>query len=77
MESTTIAVDLAKHVFQVAVSHRPGHVALERRLPRARLRAFFAQQPAATVVMEACGFGARLGPRTPAPRTRHPAPAAS
>jgi len=55
MESTTIAVDLAKHVFQVAVSHTPGHVALERRLPRARLRAFFAQQPPATVVMEACG----------------------
>jgi hypothetical protein len=25
MEHTTIAVDLAKSVFQVAVSHRPGH----------------------------------------------------
>ena len=26
MEHTTIAVDLAKSVFQVAVSHRPGHL---------------------------------------------------
>jgi hypothetical protein len=32
MESTTIAVDLAKSVFQVAVSNRPGHITLERRL---------------------------------------------
>ena len=32
MEHTTIAVDLAKSVFQVAVSRRPGHVQEERRL---------------------------------------------
>ena len=31
MESTTIAVDLAKSVFQVAVSPQPGQVRLERR----------------------------------------------
>jgi hypothetical protein len=35
MEHTTIAVDLAKSVFQVAVSRRPGHVDEERRLSRA------------------------------------------
>lgn len=55
MEHTTIAVDLAKSVFQIAVSHRPGHVAEERRLPRDRFLEFFAQRPAATIVLEACG----------------------
>jgi transposase len=55
MEHTTIAVDLAKSVFQIAVSHRPGHVSLERRLSRARFLPFFAQQPPATVLLEACG----------------------
>src|SRR3990172_4748753 len=55
MEHTTIAVDLAKSVFQVGVSHRPGRVDEERRLSRHRLLKFFAQQPPATVVLEACG----------------------
>lgn len=55
MEHTTIAVDLAKSVFQVAVSHRPGRVDEERRLTRERFLTFFAQQPPATVVFEACG----------------------
>jgi transposase len=55
MEHTTIAVDLAKSVFQVAVSHRPGRVDIERRLTRERFLRFFAQQPPATVVFEACG----------------------
>lgn len=55
MEHTTIAVDLAKSVFQVAVSHRPGRVDEERRLTRERFLTFFAQQPPATVVLEACG----------------------
>ncbi len=55
MEHTTIAVDLAKSVFQVAVSHQPGHVDEERRLSRDRFLAFFAQRPPATVLLEACG----------------------
>ena len=55
MEHTTIAVDLAKSVFQIAVSHRPGHLDEERRLPRDRFLAFFAQRPPATIVLEACG----------------------
>ena len=52
---TRIAVDLAKSVFEIAVSDRPGRVARRERLPRAQFLTFFAQQPAATVVMEACG----------------------
>ena len=55
MEHTTIAVDLAKSVFQVAVSYRPGHLDEERRLSRDRFVAFFAQRPPATIVFEACG----------------------
>jgi transposase len=55
MEHTTIAVDLAKSVFQVAVSHRVGHVDEERRLARDRFLAFFAQRPPATIILEACG----------------------
>src|SRR2546422_539150 len=55
MEHTTIAVDLAKSVFQMAVSHRPGRVDDERRLSRDRFLPFFAQQPPAIVLLEACG----------------------
>jgi transposase len=55
MEQPTIAIDLAKSVFQVAVSRRPGHVDEERRLTRSRMHTFFAQTPRATVLMEACG----------------------
>jgi transposase len=55
MEHTTIAVDLAKSIFQVAVSHRAGQVDVERRLTRGRFLTFFAQQPPATVLLEACG----------------------
>jgi transposase len=52
---TRIAVDLAKSVFEIAVSDRPGRVGRRERLPRAQFLSFLAQQPAATVVMEACG----------------------
>jgi len=51
---TLVAVDIAKEVFEVAVSDRPGRVALRKRLPRDRFATFFAQRPQATVVMEAC-----------------------
>jgi len=45
MESTTIAVDLAKSVFQMAVSHRTGPIDAERRLSRDRFLTYFAQRP--------------------------------
>jgi transposase len=70
MEHTTIAVDLAKSVFQVAVSHRPGHLDEERRLSRDRFVAFFAQRPPATIVLEACGSAQLLGSSTPTVRAR-------
>ena len=60
---TRIAVDLAKSVFEIAVSDRPGKVVRRERLPRSRFLSFFAQQPAATVVMEACGSAHYWGRR--------------
>ncbi len=55
MDSTVIAVDLAKEVFEVAVSERPGRVAERHRLSRVRFGRFLAQHATGTVVMEACG----------------------
>ena len=52
---TRIAVDVAKAVFEVAISDRPGHVVRRERLTRDQFLPFMAQQPVATVVMEACG----------------------
>src|SRR5688572_33425856 len=52
---TRIAVDVAKAVFEIAISDRPGHVIRRERPQRAQFLPFMAQQPAATVVMEACG----------------------
>ena len=52
---TLIAVDLAKSVFEIAVSHEDGKVAKRRRLQRSAFLDFFATAPKATVVMEACG----------------------
>ena len=52
---TVVAVDIAKSVFDAAVSHEPGRVAETHRLSRKLFLPFFAQMPAATVVMEACG----------------------
>ena len=55
MESTQVAVDLAKSVFEVAVSHRAGHVAEQRRLTRTGFRRFLEGQDPSEVLMEACG----------------------
>jgi transposase len=52
---TLVAVDVAKAVFQIAVSERPGRVIRRERPPRDRFLEFFAQLPQATVIMEACG----------------------
>ncbi len=42
MQHTTIAVDLAKSVFELAVSDRPGQVSERHRLSRTRFERFFA-----------------------------------
>ncbi len=55
MKNTTIAIDLAKSVFEVGISQRPGHVEKSRRLSRSQFLPFLARQEPARVVMEACG----------------------
>ena len=55
LNAPTIAVDLAKSVFEVAVSTRPGCVTKRHRLTRPQFARFVATHPPATVLMEACG----------------------
>ena len=55
MDGTTIAVDVAKSVFEVAISEHPGQVRERHRLTRERFHRFLAEQPPALVLMEACG----------------------
>lgn len=55
-QHTTIAVDVAKSVFEVAISHRPGRVSRRHRLTRKRFSHLLAEHAPATVVMEACGM---------------------
>jgi transposase len=58
---TRIAVDVAKAVFEIAISDRPGHVVRRERPQRAQFLPFMAQQPKATVVMGACGSAHHWG----------------
>lgn len=51
---TTIAVDLSKDVFEIALE-REGRIRLRKRLNRRQTVLFFSTCPTATVVMEACG----------------------
>ena len=55
MKPTTIAVDVAKAVFEVAVSAKPGRVATRHRLSRTQFARFLGQHEPATVLLEACG----------------------
>jgi transposase len=55
MQHTTIAVDLAKSVFEVAISRREGRVAKRQRLTRGQFTRFVRESEPATFVMEACG----------------------
>ncbi len=60
-KNTTLAVDLAKSVYEVAVSQHPGRVAERHRLSRPAFERFLAERPAATVLMEACGSAHHWG----------------
>jgi len=51
---TTIAVDLSKSVFEIAVE-RQGRICQRKRLTRGQMITFFSQVPRATVLMETCG----------------------
>lgn len=51
MHDTLVGVDLAKAVFQLALSSRPGRFDKHPRLSRDQFLPFFAQLPAALVIM--------------------------
>lgn len=54
-KSMTIAVDVAKDVFEVAVADEKSRIVERARLSRAKFPRFFDNRPACAVVMEACG----------------------
>lgn len=54
-QATTIAIDLAKSVFEVGISEEAGHLKQSHRLSREQLNELMAKQPRAVVIMEACG----------------------
>lgn len=54
MHATTIAVDLAKSVFQISIANQSDRIIERKRLTRNQFKRFLSQQDPATVVMEAC-----------------------
>jgi transposase len=54
MFTVTIAVDLAKHVFEIAVSELAGQINERKRLSRPQFERFWTTRAACRVVMEAC-----------------------
>lgn len=55
MNSTTVAVDLAKNVFELAVAGEDWLIVERQRLNRTRFAAFFVHRAPCRVLMEACG----------------------
>ena len=55
MKDTTIGVDVAKAVFEIGISTKPGTIGERQRLSRKRFTEFVHLQEPATFVMEACG----------------------
>src|SRR5699024_5677961 len=53
--SMTIAVDLAKTVFEIAVADADWRIVERYRLSRSQFQKFFFNRAQSTVVMEACG----------------------
>ena len=55
MNATTVAVDLAKSVFEVAVADSNWKIVERARLTRTQFERFFANRQVTQVIMEACG----------------------
>ena len=55
MDATTVAVDLAKNVFELAVADARWRIVERHRLSRSQFERWFANREVALVVMEACG----------------------
>jgi transposase len=56
MDATTVAVDLAKSVFELAIANTQGRVIARQRLNRAQFTRYLRQTSPTHVVMEACGM---------------------
>jgi transposase len=68
MHATTVAVDLAKNVFELAVADAEWRIVERHRLNRARFARFFVHRPPCQVVMEACGSALTTGLGGSSPR---------
>jgi len=55
MDAMTVAVDIAKSTFHVAVADRHWHVVGHHRFTRTRFARFLTTTPSTHIVMEACG----------------------
>lgn len=55
MHATTVAIDLAKDVFELAFANGAGHVTERKRLSRHAFARCLENRPPLSVVMEACG----------------------
>lgn len=55
MDATTVAVDLAKSVFQLAEADDQWRIVREHRLTRRQFERFFSNRQVKLVIMEACG----------------------
>lgn len=61
MNATTVAVDLAKSVFQLAVADQQWRVVETQRLTRTQFERWFANSDISLVIMEACGSAHHWG----------------
>ena len=61
MNATTVAVDLAKNTFEIAVADPRGKVVYRARLTRTQFARWFDNRAVALVVMEACGSAHHWG----------------
>jgi hypothetical protein len=61
MNATTVAVDLAKNVFELAVADGNWRVIERARLTRTQFERWFANREVGLVVMEACGSAHHWG----------------
>ena len=54
MNCTTLGIDVAKNIFQLHGVDERGHVVVQKRVSRSKLRETIAQLPACVIGMEAC-----------------------
>ena len=59
--TTTISIDLAKNVFQVAVFNKHGNLKSNQAMSSRKMALLVAQHPEANICMEACGSAHHWG----------------